>query len=108
MKALQDRTWQAERHRLEADLGACIETVFDRCPMLCGFSVGQRGIESKDTDAGVAEFELFISGIDIYPLGWGQSDELCKEISTALVDLLSEHPDAVELLCDRTFARSLH
>jgi hypothetical protein len=107
MKALQERTRQAERHRLEADLGACIETVFDRCPMLCGFSVGQR-VASKDAVAGVTEFELFISGIDIYPLGWGQSEELCKEISTALVDLLSEHQDAVELLCDRTFARNLH
>jgi hypothetical protein len=107
MKALQERTWQAERHRLEADLGACIETVFDRCPMLCGFSVGQR-VASNDAVAGVTEFELFISGIDIYPLGWGQSDELCKEISTALADLLSEHPDAVELLRDRTFPRNLH
>lgn len=96
MKALQERTWQAERHRLEADLGAFIETVFEHYPMLCGFSVGQR------------KSELFISGIDIYPLGWGQSDELCREISTALVDLLSEHPDAFGLLCDRTFARSLH
>lgn len=108
MKALQERTWQAERHRLEADLGACIETVFERCPMLCGFSVGKRGIASKDADAGATKLELFISGIDIYPLGWFQSDELCREISTALVDLLSEHPDAFGLLCDRTFARSLH
>jgi hypothetical protein len=105
MKALQERTSQAERHRLEADLDACIEAVFERCPMLCGFSVGQRGIASH---SGAAGLELFISGIDVYPLGWGQSDELCKEISTALVDLLSEHPDASELLCDRTFARSLH
>ncbi len=96
MKALQERTGQGERHRLEADLGACIETVFERCPMLCGFTIGQR------------KSELFISGIDLYPLGWGQSDELCKEISIALVDLLSEHPDAFGLLCDRTFARSLH
>lgn len=104
MKALQERTSQAERHRLEADLGACIEAVFDRCPMLCGFSVGQRGIASH---AG-AGLELFIAGIDVYPLGWGQSDELCREISTALVELLNEHPDASELLCDRTFARSLH
>jgi hypothetical protein len=106
MKALQERTGQGERHRLEADLGTCIETVFERCPMLCGFSVGKRGIGSKDADATM--FELFISGIDVYPLGWGQSDELCREISTALVDLLSEHPDAFGLLCDRTFARSLH
>lgn len=108
MKALQERTWQAERHRLEADLGACIETVFARCPMLCGFSVGKRGVVSQDADAGATEFELFISGIDIFPLSWDQSDELRREISTALVDLLSEHPDAFALLCDRTFARSLH
>jgi hypothetical protein len=106
MKALQERTWQGERHRLEANLGACIQTVFERCPMLCGFSVGQRAIASKDADAGMTE--VFISGIDIYPLGWGQSDDFCKEISTALSDLLSQHPDAFGLLCDRTFARSLH
>jgi hypothetical protein len=105
MKALQQQTCDAMRHRLEADLGARVETLFDRCPTLCGFSVGERSIE----EAGVPELELFISGIDVYPaLGSGQPDQLFNEISAALVDLLEEHPDAAELLPGRTFARTLH
>jgi hypothetical protein len=104
MKALQQRTWD-ERHFLEADLGARIETLFDRWPTLCGFSVGQRSIE----EAGVPELELYISGIDVYPaLGSGQPDQLFNEISAALVELLDEHPEAYELLRERTFARTLH
>lgn len=105
MKALQQQTWDADRRHLEADLGERIETLFDRNPTLCGFSVGQRSIE----EAGVPELELFISGIDVYPaLGSGQPDQLFNEISAALVELLDEHPDAYELLRERTFARTLH
>ncbi|MDQ5848477.1 MAG: hypothetical protein M3544_05865 [Pseudomonadota bacterium] len=82
-----------------------IETLFDRCPTLCGFSVAERSIE----DAGVPEVELFVSGIDVYPaLGAGQPDQLFNEISAALVELLDEHPEAYELLRARTFARTLH
>jgi len=104
MKALQQQTWD-ERHVLEADLGARIETLFDRWPTLCGFSVAERSIE----EAGVPELELFISGIDVYPaLGSSQPDQLFNEISAALVELLDEHPQAYELLRERTFARTLH
>jgi hypothetical protein len=105
MKALQQQTWDAERHHLEADLGARIETLFDRCPTLCGFSVAERSVK----EAGVTQLELFISGIDVYPaLGSGQPDQLFDEISAALVELLDEHPQAYDLLRGRTFARTLH
>ncbi|HYN12072.1 MAG TPA: hypothetical protein VET51_05425 [Burkholderiales bacterium] len=105
MKALQQQARDAKPHDLEADLGARIEMLFDLCPTLCGFSVGQRSIE----EAGVPELELFISAIDAYPaLGSGQPEQLFNEISAALVDLLDEHPDAAELLPGRTFARTLH
>lgn len=109
MKALQEQTWDTELHRLEADLGARIETLFDHCPMLCGFSVGQRPVPPMEQESGVSESELFIAGIDVYPaLGRGQSEQLCHEISSALVELLDEHPEAADLLSGRTFARTLH
>jgi hypothetical protein len=81
-----------------------IDTLFDSCPTLCGFSVAERSIE----EAGVAELELFISGIDVYPSLGTQPDRLFNEISAALVELLDEHPQAYDLVRGRTFARTLH
>lgn len=110
MKALQDRTRDVERHRLEADLDARLEMIFHCCQSLCGFSVALRSIPSTDGEAGVPECELFVSGIDVYPeLGCGESEQQLRgEISAALADLLDERPEAAELLPGRTFARAWH
>ena len=109
MKALQDRTRDMERHRLEADLDARLGTLFDCYPALCGFSVAVRSIPSRDGEAEVPECELFVSDIAVYPaLGACQSDELGGEISAALAGLLDERPETAELLSGRTFARAWH
>src|SRR5947208_2897203 len=39
MKALQQRTWNAERRRLQADLDARLDELFLECPTLCGFTL---------------------------------------------------------------------
>lgn len=109
MKALQDRTRHAEHQRLEADLDARLDTVFDRCPELCGFSVAERLVPGKGEDAGLREWELYVYDIAAYPvLGAGQSEQFFGEISGALAELLNERPEAAQLLPGRTFARAWH
>src|SRR5688500_11546522 len=100
MRALQE---------LEADLGARVEALFGRCPELCGFLVEERMVETPNGEAAARELELYIAGIDAYPvLGAGQSESLVAQISAALADLLEETPEAADLLAGRTFARTVH
>ncbi|HEX6266795.1 MAG TPA: hypothetical protein VFZ81_07840 [Burkholderiales bacterium] len=94
---------------LEADLGARVEAIFGRCPELCGFLVEERVVETADGEAGARELELYIAGIDVFPvLGSGQSETLVAQISAALADLLEDSPEAADLLAGRTFARVVH
>lgn len=86
-----------------------LETLFDRCPDLCGFEVGERVVSAAEGEAGGAELELYIAGIDVYPaLGNAQSEALVAHISAALADLLNDTPEAADLLAGRTFARTVH
>jgi len=88
---------------------ASIESLFERYPSLAGFSV--RGLHdvpdncSRSGDDG----ELFVSDIGVLPsLTHDEYGEIFQEIATTLADLLAEHPEAGELICGRTFARTLH
>jgi hypothetical protein len=96
---------------LEADLGARVEALFGRCPELCGFLVEERLVEAAQGETGAREreLELYIAGIDVFPvLGAGQSETLVAQISAALADLLEDSPEAADLLAGRTFARTVH
>jgi hypothetical protein len=86
-----------------------IETLFERYPALAGFSV--RGLHdvpdncSRTGDDG----ELFVSDIGILPsLTHDEYGEIFEQIAATLSELLAEHPNATEILCGRTFARTLH
>jgi hypothetical protein len=77
------------------ELAADIESLFSRCPALCGFTV--RG-----------EAELYVSDVGISPrISAEQYGEIFQEIVATLASLLDERPEASELLRDRTFARIL-
>jgi hypothetical protein len=88
---------------------SCIEHLFERYPALAGFSVrGLQDIPDSCARSG-DEGELFVSDIGILPsLTHDQYGEIFQEIASTLSELLAEHPDAPELLCGRTFARTLH
>jgi hypothetical protein len=76
---------------------AQLESLFARCPDLCGFAIRAE-----------AE-ELFVSDIGISPrLSAEQYGEIYQEIAETLGDLLEREPEAGEWLRDRTFARTLH
>src|SRR5262245_61523742 len=88
---------------------ASIESLFQRFPALAGFSVrGLNDIPDNCSRSG-DEGELFVSDIGILPsLTNDEYGEIFQEIATTLADLLAEHPEATDLICGRTFARTLH
>ena len=74
-----------------------LQSLFTRCPDLCGFSVRTE-----------AE-ELYVSDIGISPrLSGKQYGEIYQDIAQTLGELLEEQPEAGEWLRGRTFARTLH
>ena len=74
-----------------------LESLFARCPDLCGFAV-----RAEDE-------ELFVSDVGISPrLSAEQYGEIYQDIASTLCALLDERPEACELLRGRTFARTLH
>ena len=86
------------------ELPAPIEALFARHPALYGFSV--RGLDEVRSGN---DHELFIDDIGISPaLSAEQYGEIFHEIVAALAELLTEEPEAGEVLRGRTFARVLH
>lgn len=86
-----------------------IESLFQRYPMLCGFSV--RGLDEVPDNCSRSgdDEELFVADIGVSPtLTSEQYGEIFQEIASTLSDLLAEQPEATELLRGRTFARTLH
>jgi hypothetical protein len=74
-----------------------LESLFERCPDLWGFSVREQAQE------------LYVSDIGISPrLSQEQYGEIYQDIAQTLGELLEEAPEAGEWLRGRTFARTLH
>ena len=74
-----------------------LESLFARCPDLCGFAIRAE------------QEELFVSDIGISPrLSAEQYGEIYQDIAETLSELLEEAPQAGEWLRGRTFARTLH
>jgi hypothetical protein len=74
-----------------------MQSLFERCPDLCGFAVREEAQE------------LYVSDIGISPrLSAEQYGEIYQEIAQTLDRLLEEEPQASELLRGRTFVRTLH
>jgi hypothetical protein len=83
---------KTERHLQEQ-----LQSLFARCPDLCGFSVRA---EAED---------LYVSDIGISPrLSAEQYGEISEDIAQTLGELLEEAPEAGDWLRGRTFARILH
>jgi hypothetical protein len=86
--------------RIEGDVLAHMNTLFRRCPDLAGFALENwSGLPS----------ELFISEIDFsIPVSNDRYAETYKLVQTAVAQVLSEQPEAFEVLRSRTFARIFH
>jgi hypothetical protein len=81
-----------QEQRLEASVNA----LFQRWPMLCGFTIHHAS-------------ELLVDEITIDPpCGPQPRGQVCSEIVALLRELIEECPEASELLRERTFARVFH
>jgi hypothetical protein len=94
MKTTQTRLSEERRQRSEAFLEKHLVDLFDRLPMLSGFTLQQ---------------DLEVSDVTVHSWpGYVAGEELYKDLMIALTELAEERPDTVELLRGRTFARALH
>jgi hypothetical protein len=116
MKALSMKfagTLYPDQERVVADVEARIAALFDRCPTLCGFSIQDRAQVSENKpleldESQIPDADLYVTEIGIYPkLGTDQYADVFDEISVALANLVSEQPNAYDVLRGRTFARAL-
>jgi len=98
---------KGQRAELEAVLSARIEVIFDRSPGLCGFSIDERLVSGSATE-GSREWELYVSAVETLPELGDRTHRFIGEISGALEDLLTQEPEAADLLPGRTFARVWH
>jgi hypothetical protein len=99
---------KGQHAELEAVLNERIDSIFERVPALCGFSIAER-LVAEDARENSREWELYVCAVAAYPqLGDGQQQDFIGEISGALADLLQQRPQAADLLPGRTFARKWH
>jgi len=95
--------------RVEAELSARIGAVFGRFPDLSGFSLQDRTGLPDYIDPSSLRDELFVTELGFStPVSEMEYDEACRLIADAVADIVSERPEALELLRGRTFARTLH
>jgi hypothetical protein len=86
-----------------------IDSLFASHPELCGFSVRELAEVPDNCPRSGDAAELFIADVGIGPaFSPEQYGEICQQIALTLSEILSEQPEAREMLCGRTFARTLH
>ena len=117
MKAIQAAMLNvdAQLHRVEAEVAMQFQKLFGRCPELIGFAIQdlaavQELIDmSNDNDRPNEKTRLFVTDMGFSAtVSWERLEEVCELIGTAISDVVSEQPEAFELLRGRTFARTLH
>jgi hypothetical protein len=99
-----------DQKHVVADVQAKIDALFFRCPSLCGFSVQDRStLPEQLTENQIPDADLYVTEIGIFPkLGADQYADVFDEITLTLSSMVSEQPNAYDVLRGRTFARRLH
>src|SRR6266850_4733238 len=99
-----------DQKRVVADVQARIDALFIRCPSLCGFAVQDRAtLPEQLIDSQIPDADLYVTEIGIFPkLSTDQYADVFDEITITLSNLVSEQPNACDVLRGRTFARTLH
>jgi hypothetical protein len=98
-----------DEKRVVADVHARIEALFARCPALCGFCVQDRStLPEQITENQIPDADLYVTEIGIYPkIGTEQYADIFDEITITLSSLVTEQPNAYDVLRGRTFARRI-
>jgi hypothetical protein len=98
-----------DQKRVVADVEAKMAALFLRCPTLCGFSVQDRAqLPEQIAEQEIPDADLYVTEIGIFPkLGAEQYADVFDEITVTLSCLVSEQPNAFDVVRGRTFARTL-
>jgi hypothetical protein len=115
MKAIQTGVFDAHLHHVEAEVALRIRTLFGRCPELAGFAVQDLAAVQElvglahDNDGSDGIPRLYVTDIGFSAtVSREDLEEIYTLIGTAISDVVSEQPEAFDLLRGRTFARTLH
>ena len=109
MKPAQLGSLNADLPPIEEDLAVRVDTIFDRCPALHGFTVQDSTALPEELRPLALERELVVTDIGVFPfLNADQCEQIYNEIAVALLDFMFERPTAKDVLRGRTFARTLH
>ena len=109
MKPAQLGSLNSELPPIEEDLAVRLETIFEHCPQLHGFTVQDSSALPEELRSLALERELVVTDIGVYPfINAEQCEQIYNEIAVALLDFMYERPTAKDLLRDRTFVRTLH
>jgi hypothetical protein len=109
MKPAQLGSLNADLPPIEEDLAVRVDTIFDRCPALHGFTVQDSSALPEELRSLALERELVVTDIGVFPfLNTDQCEQIYNEIAVALLDFMFERPSAKDVLRGRTFARTLH
>lgn len=108
MKTLQIAQLSPQLRRVEEGFAALTTVLFRTYPELLCFSLGGRselppGVELGDSDA-----QLFITEVDFaQPVSQEYQNEIGEALGGIVSDIVTERPEALEVLPGRTFARVL-
>lgn len=109
MKPAQLGSLNSELPPIEEDLAVRLETIFEHCPQLHGFTVQDSSALPEELRSLALERELVVTDIGVYPfINAEQCEQIYNEIAVALLDFVYERPIAKDLLRGRTFVRMLH
>ena len=109
MKPAQLGSLNADLAPIEEDLAARLESIFDRCPQLHGFTIQDSSALPDELRSLALERELVVTDIGVYPfINAEQCEAIYNEIAVALLDFIYERPSAKDVLRGRTFVRTLH
>ena len=107
METMPTQNLDPQLRRIEADVFSRMAVIFRRCRHLVGFTLQDAAEIPDDADGG--EGGLFVSDIQFSRrITEDEDDEVCRYINNTVAELLAEREEAVDLLKDRTFARTLH
>ncbi len=112
METLRNIDLDPRLRRIEDDCFARIADVFVQCPYLMGFTLKDLGHfphSRAESHADAEEQDLVVSDTQFsISVSVEYDDEICQFIDTILARILAERSEAISVLRDRTFARSLH
>ena len=109
MKALHDRTGNLQSQNVATDLAACVATIFEKYPILCGFTVQPHTTLTTDRAMVRLQRGLYLADVEVSsPPGYRPTQEFCNEIAAILLELMDEQPAVLDFLPGLTFARTLH